>query len=98
MNKKGYVYILTNFNKTVLYTGITTNLKQRLQEHKEGSERASKFATKYKCKYLIYYEEYEFITQAIEREKQIKNWHRDAKIELIQRTNPEMMDLSESIG
>lgn len=98
MSKKGYVYILTNFNKTVLYIGVTSNLLTRLEEHRQGSERASKFAAKYKCKYLIHYEEYELITEAIEREKQLKNWHHEWKLNLIKSTNPELEDLSHLVG
>ncbi|MFN5540402.1 MAG: GIY-YIG nuclease family protein [Candidatus Melainabacteria bacterium] len=95
--KNGFVYILTNFNKTVLYVGVTSNLEQRLQEHRQLSERASKFAAKYKCKYLIYYEKHQTISDAILREKQLKNWHREWKLNLIREINPDFEDLSESL-
>ena len=93
--KKGYVYILTNFNKTTLYTGVTSNLARRMNEH-YGAE-GSRFTKKYKCKYLVYYEEFERIVDAIAREKQIKNWHREWKMNLIKSVNPEMLDLSGDI-
>jgi len=89
---KGYVYILTNFNKTTLYIGITSNLSRRINEH--YSEEGSKFTRKYKCRYLVYYEEFDRIVDAIEREKQLKNWHREWKLNLIKSVNPEMLDLS----
>ena len=95
--KNGFVYILTNFNKTVLYVGVTSNLEQRLQEHRQLSERASKFAAKYKCKYLIYYEKHQTISDAILREKQLKNWHREWKLNLIREINTDFEDLSESL-
>ena len=65
-----YVYILTNLNKTVLYTGITNDLERRLFEHKNGS---SEFTTKYNCYYLIYWEHHKYVLNAIDREKQIKS-------------------------
>ncbi len=98
MKKKGYLYILTNINKTVLYIGVTSNLRNRLDEHFQESEKASKFAAKYKCKYLVYFEEFERITEAIEREKQLKNWHKDWKWNLIKAQNPHLEDLSSVIA
>ncbi len=90
--KKGYVYIITNYSKTVLYIGVTSNLAGRILQHKnnEGCE----FSKKYSCKYLGYYEEFEVMHEAIEREKQLKKWHRDWKFNLIKTTNPELKDLS----
>ena len=89
---KGYVYIFTNFNKTTHYIGVTNNLARRVNEH--YGEEGSKFTKKYKCKYLVYYEEFERIDDAIKREKQLKNWHREWKLSLIKSVNPEMLDLS----
>ncbi|WP_375325961.1 GIY-YIG nuclease family protein [Flagellimonas sp. GZD32] len=86
---KYFVYILTNKNKTVLYTGITNDLSRRLIEHIESIKNNKKtFAAKYKCKHLVYYEENDWVQEAISREKQIKGWVRSKKVELIKTTNP----------
>ncbi len=82
-----YVYILTNKAKTVLYTGVTNNLRRRLEEHKEKCNPNS-FTAKYNLNYLIYYEKYGWIQQAIAREKEIKLLRRDLKLELIKEFNP----------
>ncbi len=74
-----YVYILTNKAKTVLYTGVTNNLKRRLQEHNEKLNPNS-FTAKYNLNYLIYYEKYAWIQQAIAREKEIKLLRKDLKL------------------
>jgi putative endonuclease len=84
--KTSFVYILTNEYRTTLYIGVTSNLKQRIQQHYEG--KGSKFTSKYNIKYLIYFEEFSDIKQAISREKQLKDWHRDWKIDLIKKQNP----------
>jgi putative endonuclease len=81
------VYILTNKAKTVLYTGVTNNLKRRLQEHNEKLNPNS-FTAKYNLNYSIYYEKYGWIQQAIAREKEIKLIRRDLKLELIKEFNP----------
>ncbi len=67
--KQPCIYILTNKNKTVLYTGVTSNLEQRMYQHKNSSYEG--FSKKYNCEYLIYYEVYEDMENAIIREKQI---------------------------
>jgi putative endonuclease len=82
-----YVYILTNKAKTVLYTGVTNNLKRRLEEHNKKLNTKS-FTAKYNLNYLIYYEKYGWIQQAIVREKEIKLLRRDLKLELIKEFNP----------
>ena len=84
-----YVYILTNKAKTVLYTGVTNNLRRRLEEHNEKLNPNS-FSAKYNLNYLIYYEKYGWIQQAIAREKEIKLLRRDLKLELIKEFNPKM--------
>ena len=84
-----YVYILTNKAKTVLYTGVTNNLRRRLEEHNEKLNPNS-FSAKYNLNYLIYYEKYGWIQQAIAREKEIKLLRRDLKMELIKEFNPNM--------
>ena len=84
-----YVYILTNKAKTVLYAGVTNNLKIRLQQHKERLNPNS-FTAKYNAHYLLYYEKFTWIQLGIAREKEIKGWVRVKKMELIKTINPEM--------
>lgn len=84
-----YVYILTNKAKTVLYTGVTNNLRRRLEEHNEKLNPNS-FTSKYNVAFLIYYEKYGWIQQAIAREKEIKLLRRDLKLELIKEFNPKI--------
>ncbi|TXI67109.1 MAG: GIY-YIG nuclease family protein [Flavobacterium sp.] len=84
-----YVYILTNKAKTVLYTGVTNNLKRRLEEHNVKLNPNS-FTARYNVEFLIYYEKYGWIQQAIAREKEIKLLRRDLKLELIKEFNPNM--------
>lgn len=93
--KQGYFYIVSNFTRTTFYCGVTSNLRTRANQHKEGI--GSKFTSKYGCKYLVYYETYPAILQAIRREKQVKNWHHVWKISLIKKMNPEIRDLSDEI-
>lgn len=84
-----YVYIITNAHKTVLYTGVTNDWQRRINEHISDSENFKKtFAGKYNCRYLLVLEEYMFIKEAIEREKEIKSWNRKLKENLINQTNP----------
>ncbi|MBP6430701.1 MAG: GIY-YIG nuclease family protein [Ferruginibacter sp.] len=84
------VYILTNFNKTVLYIGVTNDLEQRLIEHFIDSNNplSNKFTAKYKAIYLVYYESYNYVNDAIAREKEIKKWRREKKDNLIDTINP----------
>ena len=89
--KGGYVYIMSNKNRTTFYIGVTSDLKIRIADHKNGI--GSEFTKKYKLDNLLYYEDFPDIYQAIDREKQLKNWHRQWKINLIQAMNPEMNDL-----
>jgi putative endonuclease len=83
-----YVYILSNKTKTVLYTGVTNNLKERLYYHKNPEPYSKAFTTKYRCFYLIYYEHFFEIEDAISREKEIKGWSRSKKESLIVNFNP----------
>ena len=87
---KGYVYILSNIERTTLYIGVTNNLNQRIWQHKQGI--GSKFTSKYKLTILLYAEEHQSITDAITREKQLKKWHKEWKWNLIKRENPELID------
>jgi putative endonuclease len=89
--KTYFVYIMTNRSKT-LYTGVTNNLVRRVREHKTGT--GSRFAAKYKLDRLVYFERFEDIHSAIEREKRIKGWLRIKKITLIVSVNPAWRDLS----
>lgn len=93
--KNGYVYIMTNKIRSVLYVGVTSNLRRRVKEHKNG--QAISFTQKYNCKHLIYFEEYELVINAIEREKQLKNWKRAWKLELIRTVNPQIRDITHEI-
>lgn len=94
--KNYYVYIMTNHENTVLYTGVTNSLFRRVMEHKEGKIKG--FTEKYKLTNLVYYEHYKYIDQAIAREKQIKAGSRKKKEELINTINPEWKDLSKGMN
>ncbi|TDQ19552.1 putative endonuclease [Algoriphagus boseongensis] len=84
-----FTYILTNFSKTVLYIGVTNNLARRLAEHKEDAfNRKKSFCGRYKVFYLLYFEEFQWIQEAISREKELKNWRREKKERLISSQNP----------
>jgi putative endonuclease len=84
-----YIYIITNKTKTVLYTGVTNNLRVRLQQHKENILlNKETFASKYNTQYLLYYEKFTWIQEAIAREKEIKKWRREKKTNLIKTINP----------
>lgn len=86
-----HVYIITNKNKTVFYTGVTNYLARRLHEHNLNiKSNAKTFAAKYKCLHLLYYEKYTWVQDAIAREKEIKGWRRSKKIELIKSINPDL--------
>ena len=88
-----HVYIMSNCNNTVLYTGVTHNLKERVIQHKSIKHPGS-FSAKYNITRLVYYESFGSIGDAIKREKQIKGGSRKKKIDLINRMNPEWIDLS----
>ena len=89
--KQPCVYLLASQRNGTLYVGVTSNLVQRIWQHKEGL--AEGFTKKYEVHKLVYFEHTEDITSAIYREKQLKNWHRDWKINLIESKNPEWVDL-----
>ena len=91
MYKKYYVYIVANSIGSVYYTGVTNNIKRRIKEHKERLFPG--FTKKYNCHKLLYFEEYSDIEQAIEREKKVKKLSRLNKDKLINRMNPERVDL-----
>ncbi|MDZ7832204.1 MAG: GIY-YIG nuclease family protein [Desulfobacterales bacterium] len=93
MNEKQfYVYILTNWNNRVMYTGITSDLKKRIYQHQNKS--ADGFTQKYNVFKLVYFETVKEVRSAIAREKEIKGWRRSKKDQLVSQTNPEWKDLS----
>ena len=89
--KEPNIYIMTNKYRTTFYIGVTSDLRARVWQHVNGE--GSAFVKKYRLFDLVYYESFERITDAIEREKQLKNWHHDWKVNLIKSMNPEMRDL-----
>lgn len=88
MNKIGYIYIMTNKNRTTLYIGVTNDLCRRIYEHKNHLIKNS-FTNKYNLEYCIYYEEFPYFDLAIQREKVLKKWNRQKKEDLINKKNPE---------
>jgi len=93
---KGYVYILTNKNNTVLYTGVTSDMKNRIKAHKVRRHPDS-FSAKYNLYKLVYFEVFETIGEAIAREKIIKGSSRKRKLTLISSVNPEWSELSSDL-
>ena len=91
MKRNGYVYILTNRPNGVLYTGVTNDLIRRVSEHKNHCVEG--FTKKYNLKNLVYFETFNIVPDAIQREKQIKGWTRRKKILLIESKNPGWRDL-----
>lgn len=94
MIKQGWVYILTNTHHTILYTGVTSNLRQRMEQHRDHHFPKA-FTAKYNCTKLVYYCKYADILEAIQEEKRIKAGNRRAKEQLININNPEWLDLWE---
>ncbi len=88
MNNDGFVYIMTNKSKTVLYIGVTNNLCRRIYEHKNHLIENS-FTDRYNIEYCIYFEEFSNFNLAIQREKELKKWNRQKKEALINKKNPE---------
>ncbi len=91
--KNSHVYLMTNKNNTVIYTGVSSQLEKRVYQHKTKFYKG--FTAKYNCDQLVYFEEFNSIKEAIEREKQIKKYRRQKKVDLIEIDNPEWKDLSE---
>ena len=92
--RKGYVYLLASKPFGTLYFGVTNNLPVRILAHRQG--RASSFTKKYRVTRLVWWEEHELVATAIQRETSIKRWKRDWKIDLINESNPNWLDLNES--
>jgi putative endonuclease len=86
---------MTNKNKTVLYIGVTSDLQKRVYEHEQSLMGG--FTRKYNCHFLVYYEHFQHIEDAINREKQLKKWRREKKEKLILEFNPEWKFLNEKI-
>ncbi|RZJ48795.1 MAG: GIY-YIG nuclease family protein [Flavobacterium sp.] len=83
-----YVYIITNEHRTSFYIGVTNNLKGRLAKHRENIDlKANTYAAKYYIQFLVYYEKFAWIQEAITREKELKKWRRDKKLDLIKEFN-----------
>ena len=94
--KPGFIYIITNKYQTVVYTGVTSNLPQRIKDHID-KKYPNSFSARYSLNVLVYYEQFQWIGDAIAREKQIKAGSRDAKNNLIRSINPTWKDLFEDI-
>jgi putative endonuclease len=93
--RQGYVYILANKRNGTLYIGVTTDLAARIFAHRNGT--GSAFTEKYGVKILVWYETYDMVTDAIQRETTLKHWLRKWKLELIEKTNPNWDDLYETL-
>jgi len=91
-----YVYILTNINKTVLYTGFTDDIVRRIQEHKD--KKYEGFTNFYNVNRLVYFETHITVEYAMKRENQLKKWNRSWKNNLINKLNPDWKDLSENFN
>ena len=95
MTRQYYVYILTNKSNKVLYIGVTNDLERRMYEHK--NKMVDGFTKKYNLNKLVYFEGTTDVRSALEREKQLQNWHRSWKINLVNEFNSEWKDLSEML-
>ena len=95
MGKAGYTYILASKKHGTLYIGVTSDLIKRIWEHKQGLVKG--FSSQYNVHSLVYFDVFDDIKIAIEREKQLKNWHREWKINLIEKQNPDWADLYPSL-
>jgi putative endonuclease len=93
--RQGYVYILASKRNGTLYIGVTTDLAARIFAHRNGT--GSAFTKKYGVKILVWYETYDMVTDAIQRETTLKHWLRKWKLELIEKTNPNWDDLYETL-
>jgi putative endonuclease len=92
-----YVYIITNKSKSTLYTGVSNSLEQRITDHYLNRNSSKSFAGRYNCYFLLYFEMFQYVKDAIRREKEIKGWSRKKKEDLINSQNPEWRFLNEEI-
>ena len=97
MERGGCIYILTNYQKTTLYIGVTSDLRSRIYEH-QNKIYPNSFSAKYNLTHCIYYEVFSSIEEAIDREKQLKKWNRRKKETLINDFNPNWNDLTDIIN
>ena len=88
-----HVYILTNVKRNVMYVGVANNLENRVAEHRDG--RGGAFTRRYRLNTLVYAEEYQYVDEAIAREKEIKGWRRSKKDALVEVLNPTWADLTD---
>jgi len=88
-----YVYILTNIKRNVMYIGVTNDLEKRIADHVDG--RGGAFTRKYRLNTLVHVEEFQYVDEAIAREKEIKGWRRSKKNTLIEASNPTWADLAD---
>jgi len=91
MSKVGYVYIVANMKRGIMYVGVTSDLVGRAWQHRNGV--VDGFSKRYQAKRLVHFEVFEEVSDAIAREKELKKWRRQWKIELIERNNPDWADL-----
>jgi putative endonuclease len=96
MEKAPVVYILSSGKHGTLYIGVTSDLLARLHQHREGLIKG--LTTRYGVTRLVHFERFDDMASAIAREKQLKKWNRDWKLNLIESSNPEWIDLAESFG
>ena len=96
MQHNYFIYILTNKNKTVLYIGVTNDLENRLRQHIRGDSKFA-FTKRYNCHFLIYFERFQYINDAIDREKELKGWTRNRKNLLIETENKNWKFLNDEI-
>ena len=96
MERNPAVYIVASGFHGTIYTGVTSNLPQRVHQHREGS--LAGFTAQHGCKRLVWFEMHGDMEHAIGREKQLKNWRREWKLALIERANPTWRDLAEDFG
>ncbi|WP_316803805.1 GIY-YIG nuclease family protein [Pedobacter nototheniae] len=97
MERGGCIYIMTNYQKTTLYIGVTSDLRNRIHEH-QNKTYPNSFTARYNLIFCIYYEIYPSIEEAINREKQLKKWNRAKKETLINSFNKSWVDLSSIIN
>ncbi len=93
LNYPFHVYILTNIRKTVVYTGFTNNIEERVKEHYKQRGNPKSFTGRYNCNIPVYLEGHEFAVPGIAREKQVKKWSRRKKDQLINSLNPHWENL-----
>jgi putative endonuclease len=88
-----FVYVLTNIKRNVMYVGVTNDLEKRLADHRDG--RGGAFTRRYRITTLVHVEEFQYVDEAIAREKEIKGWRRSRKDALVEASNPPWADLAD---